>query len=94
MRVKEKLTIKEMVAVIFGLGLLVNAGLFVPQIISILRARSSEGVSFLTFAGFSVLQMAGILHGYFQGDRYLMFGMIASLLTCGSVVILTLVYWK
>lgn len=86
--------IKEIVAVIFGLGLLVNAALFVPQIIRILRAKSSEGVSFLTFGGFSVLQITGVLHGYFQSDKYLMFGMIASLLTCGTVAILTLVYRK
>lgn len=86
--------IKEIVAVIFGLGLMVNAVLFVPQINRILRAKSSEGVSFLTFAGFSVLQMTGILHGYFQGDRAIMFGMMASLLTCGTVAILTLVYRK
>jgi MtN3 and saliva related transmembrane protein len=86
--------IKEIVAVIFGLGLLVNAALFVPQINRIIRAKSSEGVSFLTFAGFSVLQITGILHGYFQNDRYLMYGMIASLLTCGTVAILTLIYRK
>lgn len=86
--------IKEIVGVIFGFALMINAALFVPQIISILRAKSSEGVSFLTFGGFSVLQMTGVLHGYLQGDKALMFGMIASLLTCGTVAILTLVYRK
>lgn len=86
--------IKGIVAVIFGLGLMANAALFVPQIIRILRDKSSEGVSFLTFGGFSVLQITGVLHGYFQGDKYLMSGMIASLLTCGTVAILTLIYRK
>ncbi len=86
--------IKEIVAFIFGFGLMINAALFVPQIVKILRDKSSEGVSFLTFGGFSVLQMTGILHGYLQGDKAIMFGMIASFLTCGSVAILTLVYRK
>jgi len=86
--------IKEVVAVFFGFGLMVNAALFVPQIVSILRSKSSEGISFVTFMGFSVLQILGILHGYFKDDKYLMFGMIASLLTCGSVAILTLIYRK
>jgi hypothetical protein len=38
--------------------------------------------------------MMGVLHGYLQGDKAIMFGMIASLLTCGTVAILTLVYRK
>lgn len=92
--IKETGGIEHLVAVIFGLGLLVNAGLFVPQIVKILRAKSAEGVSVLTFGGFSILQITGILHGYFQGDRYLFWGMIASLLTCGTVALLAIAYRK
>ncbi len=83
---------KEIIAYIFGLGLMANAALFVIQAVRIWRAKSSKGVSIITFAGFCVLQVTGILHGIYQGDNALLAGMIASLLACGSATILAIVY--
>lgn len=83
---------KEIIAYIFAAGLMVNAGLFVVQGIKILRTKSAKGVSTITFAGFSVLQVTGILHGFFQKDYYLLIGMAASLLACGTVTILSIIY--
>ena len=83
---------KEIVAVIFGLGLIGNALLFVPQVIAVWRKKSDEGISLITFGGFSVLQAIGIVHGTYQRDPSLIFGMAASLLTCGSVTVLTILY--
>ena len=83
---------KQIVALIFGLGMVVNAFLFLPQTLAIWRKRSAEGVSILTFAGFNLMQFVGALHGYFEGDWYLTIGMLASLLTCGSVTGLALLY--
>ncbi|WP_263350749.1 PQ-loop domain-containing transporter [Acidicapsa acidisoli] len=83
---------KEIVAVIFGLGLLCNALLFVPQIIAVWRKKTDEGISLITFGGFSILQVVGIIHGLYQQDPSLTLGMAASLLTCGSVTGLTLFY--
>jgi MtN3 and saliva related transmembrane protein len=83
---------KQFVAVAFGLGLLCNALLFVPQVLALWRKKNSEGVSLLTFGGFSVLQGIGIVHGCYQHDRSLILGMAASLITCGTVTFLTLFY--
>jgi MtN3 and saliva related transmembrane protein len=83
---------KEIVAWAFGLGLLGNAALFVPQAIAVWRKKSDEGVSLITFGGFNVLQAIGIVHGLYQGDRALTIGMIASIITCGAVTGLTLMY--
>jgi MtN3 and saliva related transmembrane protein len=83
---------KEIVAVVFGLGLIGNALLFVPQVIAVWRKKSDEGISLITFGGFSVLQAIGIVHGLFQRDPSLILGMTASLLTCGSVTALTIFY--
>jgi MtN3 and saliva related transmembrane protein len=83
---------KQMVAVIFGLGLVCNALLFVPQIIAVWRKKSDEGISLITFGGFSILQAIGILHGLYQQDFSLILGMAASLFTCGTVTALTLYY--
>ena len=83
---------KEFVGLLFGLGLGGNALLFVPQIVSVWRKKSDVGVSLLTFGGFSILQIIGIIHGLYQRDLSLTLGMAASLLTCGTLTLLTVVY--
>jgi MtN3 and saliva related transmembrane protein len=83
---------REIVAVIFGLGLFCNALLFVPQVLAVWRKKSDEGISLITFGGFSILQMVAIVHGVYEHDRALILGMAASLLSCGSVAVLTLYY--
>jgi MtN3 and saliva related transmembrane protein len=83
---------KQMIAVIFGFGLVCNALLFVPQVIAVWRKKSDEGISLITFGGFSILQVIGILHGLYQQDLSLILGMAASLITCGTVTALTLYY--
>jgi MtN3 and saliva related transmembrane protein len=83
---------KEIVAVIFGLGLMGNALLFVPQALAVWRKKTDEGVSLVTFGGFSLLQIVSIVHGLYQHDLALTLGMSASLLTCGTVTALTIYY--
>jgi MtN3 and saliva related transmembrane protein len=85
---------KEIVAYVFGFGMLINAALFVPQAWRIWKTKAAEGVSVLTFAGFNALQVTGVLHGYMQGDHALMTGMFASLLTCGAVTLLAAYYGR
>ena len=83
---------KDFVALLFGLGLGVNALLFVPQVIALWRKKTDEGISLITFGGFSILQAIGIVHGFYQQDLSLILGMAASLLSCGTVTFLTLFY--
>jgi MtN3 and saliva related transmembrane protein len=86
------MALKEIVAVAFGIGLLVNASLFVPQALRILRTKSARDVSLLTFGGFNLLQLIGVAHGWLQGDASLLLGMIASFLACGTVTVSAVVY--
>ena len=83
---------KEIVAAVFGFGMLINACLFVPQALRLWRTKSAEGVSVLSFAGFSTLQLVGVVHGYLQHDHALMAGMLVSLMTCGTVTVLAARY--
>lgn len=76
----------------FGLGLMTNAGLFVIQAVKTVWARSSKGVSKFTSAGFSALQMTGILHGFYQQDWDLLTGMVASVMACGTVTVPSIVF--
>jgi MtN3 and saliva related transmembrane protein len=83
---------RQIITVIFGIGLFGNALLFVPQAIAVWRKKSDEGVSLLTFGGFSVLQIVGVIHGLYEHDNSLIFGLGASFLTCGTVTALTIFY--
>jgi MtN3 and saliva related transmembrane protein len=84
--------IKEMVAVIFGLGLMGNALLFVPQALAIWRKKTDEGISLVTFGGFCLLQIISVVHGLYEHDLAMVLGMGASLLTCGVATALTIFY--
>ncbi|MCC2666308.1 MAG: sensor histidine kinase [Gammaproteobacteria bacterium] len=77
---------------IFGAALFINAALFIPQIIKILRERSAKGVSLITFAGFLLIQLAVVLHGVINHDLLLVYGYLISMLACGTVVFLTVIY--
>jgi len=83
---------KDAVALVFGFGMVLNAALFVPQAVRLWRTKTAQGISLLSFAGFNALQAIGALHGYFQRDTALMIGMLASLITCGSVTMLAARY--
>lgn len=83
---------KQIVAVIFGLGLLGNALLFVPQALAVWRKKTDEGISLITFAGFCLLQIIGVIHGLYQHDMSLVLGMAASFITCGTATGLTMYY--
>ena len=82
------------IEVVFGCAMFINAVLFVPQIIQLVRTKRSEGVSFLTFLGFNVIQLFTILHGYLHHDMLLMIGMGISFVICGCVTGLILFYRK
>lgn len=77
----------------FSISLIANALLFIPQIISILRHQSVQGVSLLTFAGFNVIQFFTVCHGLIEGDYLLVAGYILSLITCGVVTFL-IIYFR
>jgi MtN3 and saliva related transmembrane protein len=83
---------REFIALVFGFGMVVNALLFLPQALTILRSQRAEGVSIITFLGFNAMQAIGVLHGWLDKDWPLAVGMLASLITCGSVTILALIF--
>jgi MtN3 and saliva related transmembrane protein len=85
-------SISQIVSAAFGLGLFANALLFVPQAVAIWTTKRADGVSILTFAGFNTMQVIGVVHGMLGHDLALTLGMLASLLTCGTVTTLSITY--
>ena len=84
--------IRAIVEFIFGAALFINALLFIPQSIRILREKNAESVSLTTFLGFLLIQFAIVLHGIIVHDLILIWGYIISMLSTGLVVVLTLKY--
>lgn len=83
---------KEMISAIFGAGLIINAGLFVPQAWHLWKTKRADGVSIPSFLGFCAIQGVGVLDGYYQHDRALLVGMAVTLLTCGTATGLAIYY--
>ena len=77
----------------FSISLLANALLFIPQIIAIIKKRSAEGISLITFGGFNAIQVFTMFHGLLAHDYILALGYFLSILTCGTVSCL-IVYYK
>ena len=87
-------TLKVIVDFIFGVGLFVNALLFIPQAMKLYRTKDSRDLSKVTFVGFCIIQLSAIFYGYFHQDSVLMIGYIFSLIMCGLVTILSFKYSK
>ena len=73
--------------VIFLFALIVNALLFLPQLIKLIKAKHSDGVSLTMFVGFLLIQLAIILHSIIKKDVILFIGVGLNFLTCLSIVI-------
>ena len=82
----------EIVDIVFGAGLFINAALFVPQIIRLFQKKESRDLSLITFVGFCAIQLVTIIHGYLNRDYILALGYGLSLITCGTVTMLILIY--
>lgn len=84
--------LEKFIEAVFSLGLFINAVLFVPQIIRLYKSKHANDVSLLTFGGFWLIQVFIVLHGVINHDKLLIIGYSLSLLSCGIVVLLILMY--
>lgn len=76
----------------FSISLIVNAALFIPQIITLLKTKSTANISLITFAGFNIIQTFTMLHGLYNHDYLLAAGFLLSIITCGTVSLLIIYY--
>jgi MtN3 and saliva related transmembrane protein len=77
---------------LLGISLFVNASLFIPQAWRLFLTKDARGNSLITFGGFNFIQTVAMINGYYHENWAMVFGYLASLLTCGSVTLLTLWY--
>lgn len=77
---------------VFSLALFINALLFLPQALKLIQQKKSGDISFTTFAGFNLIQLAMIAHGILVHDYLLVWGMMLTFVTCGFVSFLIIYY--
>ena len=75
-----------------AIGAIVNALLFVPQIVKLVRVRRAEGVSTAMYAGFLVLQVVTGVDLVFHRIWALATGMAASAIATSAILVLALHY--
>jgi hypothetical protein len=73
-------------------GAIVNAFLFVPQIVKIVRIRRADGVSTTMYVGFLVLQVVTGVDLVFHQLWGLAAGMAASAVATSTIIVLALRY--
>jgi two-component system, OmpR family, aerobic respiration control sensor histidine kinase ArcB len=88
------IVLKDSVQLAFGAGLFVNALLFVPQSVRIIKEKSAKGVSLFTFLGLLLIQFTLVLYGIVERDYLLIIGCVASMVAYSSVAALVLLYRK
>ena len=76
----------------FALGLFVNAVLFLPQIIRLIKNKNSEELSTVMFVGFAIIQMLAILNALIHNDPALLYGSIISCIACSTTAFLVIYY--
>lgn len=76
----------------FFTSLIINALLFIPQILRLYKTKNSSSVSTMTFLGFNIIQIFVICHAIIAHDTFLLIGTALSLVTCGIVTGLSILY--
>lgn len=66
--------ITDFISYAFGVALFINALMFIPQMLSILKERSSRDVSAVTFCGFLIINLLGTAYGCIKIDYDLIIG--------------------
>ncbi len=84
--------LRASIDIIFGLGLFINAMLFIPQAFRLIQKKESRDLSLTTFIGFCLTQLSAIIYGYLHSDYILMFGYTFALIACGTVTCLIIIY--
>ncbi len=78
---------------VFSGAMIVNALLFIPQCLRIIRHNTGESLSLTTFGGFFVIQFITVIHGILHSDTLLTMGAGLSMICCGSCLAL-IIYFR
>ena len=83
---------KEISDFILGIGLFINACLFIPQAWRLYQTKDAEGVSLITFSGFVLIDIVAMINGFFYSNWAMIIGYALSTLAAGMVVVIAVYY--
>lgn len=83
---------EKLITVIFGFSLFINAALFLPQLIKLLKNKQAKDLSCVTFLGFCLIQLSAIAYGCLHKDMVMIVGYGLSFAACGSLTFLIFKY--
>ena len=86
------LVIVEVVNIVFAAGMFLNAISFIPQAWKLYKMKTSKELSLIMFLIFLITQVTASLHGYYSHDYELMYTYLPSIITCGIVTTLIILY--
>lgn len=81
------------IEIFFTIAATCNSLLFVPQIIRLFKQKDSKEISFITFFGFNVINVAYLLHGVVRSDELLIVASTLSVIT-NTTVTLQILYYR
>lgn len=84
--------VNNLINITFGFALFFNSLLFIPQIICLYKNKHAGDTSIITFAGFNIMNLFGILHGVVMNDIILVIGYGLSFIANTIVTILIIKY--
>lgn len=86
------MVLNKTIGLVFNVALFINALLFIPQSIRILKEKTVKGLSFITFFGLLLIHILILFKGLISEDILLISGAISGILTIGCVLMLIMVY--
>ncbi len=85
---------RQIIDYLTAIALFANALLFVPQAWRIYQKKHAKDISLVTFTGFLAIIAIITVHAVLNRDYPLLIGYVLSMISCGAVVILALIYRK
>jgi uncharacterized protein with PQ loop repeat len=56
--------VMAIVEFLFGIGILINTAVYIPQAIRLIRAKHAREISLLTFSAFNIFLMIQLIYAY------------------------------
>ncbi|MDF1760498.1 MAG: PQ-loop domain-containing transporter [Coxiellaceae bacterium] len=77
---------------LFGIGLFVNAMLFVPQLYRIIKEKSAKELSLIMFIGFCLTQLSAIAYGVVHSEWEIVVGFGLAFILCFAITTISVFY--
>lgn len=83
--------LKIILEFLFGIGILINTAVYIPQAIKLIRAKHAREISLLTFSSFNIFLAIQLIYAYISHDMHFFFGSL--LIFCSSLIVTILIIY-